>query len=202
VAKDYYNVLAVDRSASSAQIRKRFLELARERHPDKFQGEEKRRAEEEFQSITEAFNVLSNPDRRRQHDAELVQPKAQAQAADKEQLIRIHLARGVKAYRERKFVEAADNFDRATKIDEDNAQAWYYLALTCQQNPRWRKQALAAIQRACELDKMNADYHKLAGKLFLQAGMSIRAERYFKLALQWGGPDPEVEKTLADLKKG
>ncbi len=201
--KDYYAVLAVDRDASRDEIRTRFLALARERHPDLFAGTDKQSAEEEFQGITEAFNILFNPEKRRQHDMELLGPSPQpSQAPDQHDLVRVYMVRGVKAYKEKKYLDAADNFDRATKLDDKNAQAWYYLALTCSHNPRWRKQALSAITQACELDRMNAGYHKLAGKIFKAAGMGIRAERYYRQAIQWGGPDAEIESALEELKKG
>ncbi|HEY4588113.1 MAG TPA: DnaJ domain-containing protein, partial [Thermoanaerobaculia bacterium] len=67
MARDFYTVLAVPRNATEDQIRQRFRELARTRHPDRFQGGEKARAEKEFQEITQAFNVLVDPERRRRH---------------------------------------------------------------------------------------------------------------------------------------
>ncbi len=154
-----------------------------------------------FQVITEAFNILYNTERRRLHDLELSQPKLESRPADISQLMRIYMSRGIKAMREKKLVEAAENFDRATKTDDKNAQAWFFLASVCSQNPRWRSRSLTAAAQACELDKMNAEYHKLAGQLCVQSNMPIRAERYFRLALQWGGPDPEIEQALAELKK-
>lgn len=49
MAKDFYSVLALPRNATEDQIRQRFRELARTRHPDRFQGvTEKARAEQEF----------------------------------------------------------------------------------------------------------------------------------------------------------
>ena len=48
---------------------------------------------------------------------------------------------------------------------------------------------------------MNVDYHKLAGRMFAAAGMAIRSERYYRLALQWGGPDEAIEQAIRDLKK-
>ena len=71
MAKDYYSILSVMRSATPEEIRNRFRQLARERHPDRFQGAERAKAEGDFQEITEAFNMLSNPERRRQIDLEL-----------------------------------------------------------------------------------------------------------------------------------
>ena len=75
MARDFYTVLAVPRNATEDQIRRRFRELARTRHPDRFRGVEKERAERDFQEITQAFNVLADPERRRRHDQELVHPE-------------------------------------------------------------------------------------------------------------------------------
>ena len=68
MARDFYAVLALSRSASEDQIRQRFRELARARHPDRFRGQEKVRAEKDFQDITEAFNALIDPARRRRQE--------------------------------------------------------------------------------------------------------------------------------------
>ncbi|HRC87513.1 MAG TPA: DnaJ domain-containing protein, partial [Thermoanaerobaculia bacterium] len=149
MAKSFYDILGVLQNATEEQIRLRFRELARLRHPDRFQGEEKARAERDFQDLTEAFNVLLNPERRRQHDAELARPVAQRQAADPEQLAKVYLQRGTKAYKEGNFLDAAENFDRATKAQPTNAKAWHHLALACSQQRRWLSRATAAITRAC-----------------------------------------------------
>ncbi len=141
--KDFYAVLALPRNATEDQIRQRFRELARVRHPDRFQGAEKESAEREFQEITQAFNVLSDPERRRQHDLELTRP---GNEADPRQVARAYLQRGIKAYKEKNFLEAADNFDRATKADPNSAQAWHHLALTCAQQANWLPRAVAAIE--------------------------------------------------------
>jgi molecular chaperone DnaJ len=52
---DYYAVLGVGREAGADEIRRRFRDLARQRHPDRFQGSEKARAETEFQAVTQAL---------------------------------------------------------------------------------------------------------------------------------------------------
>ena len=104
MAKDYYAILEVARTATSDQVRARFRELARERHPDRSQGEAKADAELEFQAITEAFNVLSDNERRRAHDQQLARPEPfAARGADMVQLAKVYLQRGIKAYREKNF---------------------------------------------------------------------------------------------------
>lgn len=202
MAKDYYAILDLQRSATPDQIRARFRELARSRHPDRFQGAEKAKAEVVFQSITEAFNVLSDADKRRAHDLELSRPDPTiARGPDNAALVKLYLQRGIKAYREKNYSEAADNFDRATKAEPANAQAWHHLALVCSQQPRWQSRGLEAIGRAVALDKMNAVYLKMAGKLHAAAGMTAKAEQYYNEALTWGGEDPVIRQALEDLRK-
>lgn len=201
MAEDFYAVLGVHRNATEAQIRDRFRELVRTKHPDRFQGEEKLRAEHEFQRITEAANVLGSYERRRRHDAELDQAKANASSSGgtERELGKVYMQRGVKAYKEGNHREAADNFDRATKADPGNAKAWHSLALACSQDARWRPQAQAAIVKACELEPMKVIYLKAAGRIFQASGVSDKAENYYRLALQWGGDDPEVNSALEEL---
>src|ERR1044072_1039858 len=129
MSTDFYGVLGVSRNATSEQIKDRFLQLTRERHPDRFHGAEKQQAELEFQSITQAFNVLSTPERRRLHDVELSRPTAHK--ADPGELARVFMQRGVKAYKLKNFIEAADNFSRATEADPASRMAWQPLARTC-----------------------------------------------------------------------
>ena len=66
--RDYYEVLSVSRDSSEKEIRKAFKKLALKWHPDKHQGDEKKKAEERFTEINEAFEVLSDPDKRKRYD--------------------------------------------------------------------------------------------------------------------------------------
>ncbi len=64
--RDYYEVLGVSRDASQDEIKKAFRRLAHQVHPDKNPGDKK--AEERFKQIGEAYEVLSNPDKRESYD--------------------------------------------------------------------------------------------------------------------------------------
>src|SRR5262245_58373117 len=64
--KDYYETLGVARTASDADIKKAFRKLAREHHPDV--AKDKKRAEEKFKEINEAYEVLSDPEKRKRYD--------------------------------------------------------------------------------------------------------------------------------------
>ncbi len=64
--KDYYKILGVSKSASSEDIKKAFRRLARKYHPDVNPGDKK--SEEKFKEINEAYEVLSDADKRRKYD--------------------------------------------------------------------------------------------------------------------------------------
>jgi curved DNA-binding protein len=64
--KDYYSVLGVDKKASQEEIRKAYRKLAIKYHPDKNQGN--KTAEDKFKEISEANEVLSDPEKRKQYD--------------------------------------------------------------------------------------------------------------------------------------
>jgi molecular chaperone DnaJ len=66
VKRDYYEVLGVDRGAVDGEIKKAFRRLARELHPDVNRHDPE--AEEKFKEAAEAYEVLSDPERRRTYD--------------------------------------------------------------------------------------------------------------------------------------
>lgn len=66
MAKDYYATLGVSRDASQEQLKKAFRQLARDTHPDA--NPDDPAAEAKFREIAEAYEVLSNPEKRKAYD--------------------------------------------------------------------------------------------------------------------------------------
>lgn len=66
--KDYYNILGISKTASDEEIKKAYRKLAREHHPDMVAESDKATAEKRFKEINEAYQVLSDPQKRKMYD--------------------------------------------------------------------------------------------------------------------------------------
>ncbi len=64
--RDYYEVLGVDKNADDAAIKKAYRQLAKKYHPDMNPGDDE--AEKKFKEASEAYAVLSDPEKKRQYD--------------------------------------------------------------------------------------------------------------------------------------
>jgi len=67
MAKDFYQILGINRNAPDKEIKKAYRRLAMQYHPDRNPGKEKW-ANEKFKEINEAYAVLGDPEKRRQYD--------------------------------------------------------------------------------------------------------------------------------------
>jgi curved DNA-binding protein CbpA len=197
---NYYEILGVERSASEQEIRERFRKLARENHPDRYRGDDKAGAERKFQTLTEAVNVLTNADKRRQHDSGLGAGASKANV-DFVQIARAYLSKGVKAYKEGDMRGAYENFDLAAKHNGQDAKAFHYLALAASRIQGYTRQAITAIENAVQREPMNPLYLKDAALLYKRAGMVAKAERYFEETLKWDASNIEAQTALAELRE-
>ncbi|MBN1383964.1 MAG: molecular chaperone DnaJ [Elusimicrobia bacterium] len=66
--RDYYEILGISKGASEDEIKKAYRNLALQFHPDRVPEEKKKEAEERFKEISEAYAVLSAPDKRKLYD--------------------------------------------------------------------------------------------------------------------------------------
>ena len=66
--RDYYEVLGVPKTATADELKKAHRKLAKKYHPDLNQGEKAKEAEEKFKEVSEAYEVLSDPEKRQRYD--------------------------------------------------------------------------------------------------------------------------------------
>ena len=66
--RDYYEILGVQKAASLQEIKKAYRSLALKYHPDRVPEDKKKQSEEKFKEISEAYGVLSDPQKRKMYD--------------------------------------------------------------------------------------------------------------------------------------
>jgi curved DNA-binding protein CbpA len=193
----HYDTLGIERDATDQQVRAAFRKLAQRYHPDRYSGEEQATAEERFQSITEAFNVLSHPSSRDKYDIE-ISKGTDVQKMDPKEISRRLAAKGSQCMREGSVAEALEHLKSAIDHDDDNSRAHYFYALTLARVPSKARDALRHMERAATLEPANATMKAEAAGLALAAGMKSRAARLAEEAL---GLDPTSAKASEVLSQ-
>jgi curved DNA-binding protein CbpA len=197
-----YDTLGVEPDASDEDIRSAFRKLTREQHPDRFAGSERQRAEERFQTITEAFNVLSRPESREKYDLEMSirKPRAGApsKAMDPKELARRLAAKGADSIRGGRLPEALDDLKLAIDHDDENSRAHYYYGYALSRINGREKEGLRHLERAVVLEPNNPTFKAEAAVICLAVGLTARAGRLASDAL---GLDPTNEKAKAVVAK-
>ena len=194
---DYYGLLGVARDASEAEIRERFRALARDAHPDRAPAARKAEAESKFQDLTEAVNVLTSPDRRKAYDFDLAASKSVS--ADADSVAQNYLGQGIAAYKERKFAEAAGNFQIVVGRNPRDVKAQHYLGLASARAGDVRT-AVKAIEAALAIEPHNGVLLKDAGAIFRQAGLLLKAEKAYQEAIRWDPAAGDARKALEEIR--
>src|SRR4030095_5691732 len=66
--RDYYDILGVAKNASEEDIKKAYRKLAMKHHPDRNQGDDAKKSEDKFKGAKEAYEMLSDPQKRAAYD--------------------------------------------------------------------------------------------------------------------------------------
>lgn len=197
---DYYALLGVSRDASAPEIRERFRVLAREAHPDRAPRERKAEAETKFQELTEAVNVLSNPERRKAYDFDRNVLAASGGAGnDADTVSQNYLNQGISSYKDKQYADAAGNFALAVHRNPQDVRSQHYLGLASARSGDVRT-AVRALETAIGLDPRNVSLLKDAGTIFRQAGLFLKAEKAYQEALKWDPSAADIRKALEDVR--
>lgn len=193
---DYYQVLGVPRSATADEIRRAYMRLARERHPDRFpEGPERQAADEAFQITTAAFNTLINDRSRREYDQEVDRPRAAAP----QEIARSSCERGFEHLEQKQYHEAVQLFRIAVAHDPDMARAHGGLALALSRNPHWIHEAVHEAEEAVRLEPRTAAWHGQLAQLLLGQGLRLRARRSAEAALAIDPHEPRSAQVMDEL---
>lgn len=113
--KNYYEVLEVDKNASSKVIKGVYKLHIKENHPDLFQGEERLKAEEKIKELNEAYEVLSDESKRKEYNKLLLQEFEDKLVALKEENSRL------KEIMDEKEKRLMDNLEKTAEYEEDES---------------------------------------------------------------------------------
>ncbi len=174
--RTHYEVLGVPRDATIAQIRRRYRQLVRHYHPDV--ATDKETAHRLFLQIKEAYEVLSDPIRRREYDASL--------AAEYPHSATTTFRRNASPASSR-TAKTADPVEKLLK----NAR-WSFIQ-------RRFNEAAEYCRKALNIEPHNAAVFAMLGDIFRAQGKVNQAIKYYSYAIQFNPSDKETERKLDRL---
>ncbi|MBP1620568.1 MAG: chaperone DnaJ domain protein [Acidobacteria bacterium] len=198
-ARNFYEVLGVDRDAELEQIKAAFRQLARTRHPDLFKGVARQQAELDFQEITEAYNTLLDPDRRSRYDSTLGS-KGDVKEFKPAEIAKAQLIRAVNLMKNGDLSGATEAFQQAIAHDPQSARARHLYGTFLAQHSGKLDEALRQLDAAVKLDSLNPKLLFDAARVFAKANMTARATRLAETAAQLSPDDPAIEALLRQLR--
>ena len=191
-----YDTLGIERDATEQEIRAAFRKLAMKNHPDRFAGDQRENAEEKFQVMTEAFNVLSHPETREKYDLEISQGSESSKGMDRKEIARRLAAKGSQTLREGNVQEALEDLKMAIDHDDECSRAHYFYGVALGKVAGRERDALRHAERAAVLEPDNATMKAEAAVLSLAAGMKSRAVRLAQQALDLDPTNVKASQVL------
>lgn len=194
-----YEILGVSPQASTDQIRAAFRKLARERHPDRFQGSARAAAERTFQEITEAYNVLSDLSQRSRYDKQ-IESSAKEGLTDPREIAKALLGKALSFMKLGQHGLADEAFKQALAHDGQSAKGHHLYGMFLAQQPTRIDEALRHLEQATKIDPNNPKVLLDTSRLFAKANMTQRALRYAQIAAGFLPDDESAQSWLHQLQ--
>ncbi len=212
--QNHFQVLGVNATTTTAELKKTYFRLAKRYHPDRHLEPEmadlKDLLEALFARISDAYQTLSNEDKRREYEkpsAKTVAATSQYEEkraedyvenyAEKTKSAVAYFNAGMKEFSQGNFWGAADSFAWATRLDPVKAPYFFQYGLSLVRIPRRRHEAEENLQKAIEIDPLKPEYHLELGNLYLKSGLKSKALDVFTVALR---DNPGSEKLQEAFK--
>lgn len=193
---DYYKILGVGKTASTAEIKKAYLQLARDNHPDRFKDPAERAdADRRFQQITEAFNNLRDEKSREEYDRSL---KKETKSPEEE--ARFYFKNAELREQAKEYDSALKFYYEAMRIQPKNIDYILAAGRLMAKDKNKQRQAADLFTRAMEVDPASPDPHLELGALYSRTGMLVRARRVYENALKQMPDHPELKRRYSQVK--
>ncbi len=184
---NYYDILGVSRNANTEEITAAFKRLVRDLHPDRFKTEEeKKEAERKFKEITRAFNVLKDPQKRKEYDKQLQESYSGRAKNTSQSTVNsdVLFKKAMAFYKKGDYENAESFFQGAINRGMATAEAYYYLALAQMNLPRRNKKVVENLENAISLDPLNVSYRLVLADFYLAKGVKSKAIYHYKRVLK------------------
>ncbi|MGZ4886712.1 MAG: DnaJ domain-containing protein [Candidatus Aminicenantales bacterium] len=197
--KNFYQILDVPRGAPEEEIKKAYFQMARRFHPDRFDrkaaAEYKNQIDEVFDSITNAYRVLSNKAKRTAYDSGIA-VNAQDEVQDSVKKAEIKFRQGKTLFGMDRFDEAVSILEEAVRLRQDKADYFLLLAMAESKVPSYLLKAEGDFLKAVSLEPWNPEAYVGLGVLYKSEGLQTKALRQFEKALE---ADPDHAKARQEL---
>jgi len=188
---DYYQILGVSRHCDRHSLHKAFRELSKKSHPDRFDESSRPEAEKRYKIIVKAFNTLKDPKQREKYDKTLRNAPGDTQRQDPDAAAMKCQKAGLALLNQKDYEGAVDRLNRAVYYREDAES--YYLKGTAESHlPTRRKDAVASLQKAIELNPKVDKYYVGLARALLEFGLTIRAHAIAQKGLTRFPQHPEL----------
>lgn len=199
---DYYRLLDVPRAALRAQIMTRADELRRKYDPGSYPAIVGEYLEIIRRRIDEATHILSDATRRQEYDKLLAASRRDDGITVQQRLTRRSIAE--QNFRKARELTITGDYwgaivllRQAVEYAPDHSDAWFHLGTCLEQNPKWRREAVEAYQRALSIDPNSIEAMLSLGDLYKNQGLVSRALACYEDALQI---EPENATAKSRLK--
>lgn len=194
----YYGILGINVRTSEKEIKEAYYRTAEQFHPDRYfslPSDINKKLNTLFSYITQAYETLSDPAKRREYDRS---PSTNsAKPAPNNKTAKTMFNQGRAEMMMRNFSEAAHLFAQAIYFDSSAANYHYYHGLALIKQGMF-KEAAKAVGNAINLNPQKADYIAMLGHIFLNLGFKTRAKNTFERALKLSHSN---EKAIEGMKK-
>jgi curved DNA-binding protein CbpA len=199
---DYYAILGIAKTARPEDIKKAYLQLARDNHPDRVRDPaQKAEADRKFQLITEAYNQLRDEKLRREYDKSL-----DRKVRTPEEEARLFFKNGELQEQSREYANALKYYYEAMRLQPEKLEYMLAAARILSMDKARHRQAAELYEQALARHPESAEPALALGALYTREGMHLRAKRVYEAAMKQFPQHPDLKRRLAEAvgaeKKG
>ncbi len=204
----YYDLLGVTRKSSEEEIKAAYYALAKRFHPDRYQAEAPKEIHEKlvllFGRLSEAYETLTDPARRKAYDQRAIgSPSAIAaanqppqRAASRDQIAAESFDQGAQLFEQKEYAKALPYLREATRLKPSLTPYRFLFAKALAEIPQHRREAEEEFRKLLEAEPENADYPVAMGLFYKSVNLPSRAQKYFLRALELEPTNPRALQEL------